>query len=197
MRRFVEPGVPLVLGAARPAPQRHVAHPPGPAARLREPTRRHMASMRFSAAYREQANARTDTVPAYGRIAAQASGNNDLSCKFKSADQAGSRVMISARKLPSVTVRLRQPQPGSAPGHPGTRIGDCRGVTEGACHETSLPSPRSGPMSGAGDDDEDLLHQAQTAMSPIMSKRRAESSLEIATVRASCKAPEAGTAPSA
>jgi len=42
-----------------------------------------------------------------------------------------------------------------------------------------------------------LLHQAQTAMSPIMSRRRAESSLEIETVRASCKAPEAGTAPSA
>ena len=28
MRRLIEPGVPVVLGAARPAPQRQVAHPP-------------------------------------------------------------------------------------------------------------------------------------------------------------------------
>ena len=112
--------------------------------------------MRFSAAYREQANARTDTVPAYGRTVAQASDNHDLSCKFKSTDQARPRNYDQCRKLPSVTVRLRHPQPGSAPGSPGTTIGDCRGVTEGVCHETSPPLPRSGPMSGAGDDDEDL-----------------------------------------
>jgi hypothetical protein len=28
MRRFVEPGIPVVLSTARPAPQRQVAHPP-------------------------------------------------------------------------------------------------------------------------------------------------------------------------
>ena len=28
MRRLIEPGIPVVLGAARPAPQRQVAHPP-------------------------------------------------------------------------------------------------------------------------------------------------------------------------
>ena len=40
--------------------------------------------MRFSAAYREQANARTDTAQAYARTVVQASDDHDLNCAFSS-----------------------------------------------------------------------------------------------------------------
>ena len=86
MRRLVEPGVPVVLGAARPAPQRHMAHAPAVSRRLRVLVRRCTAATRFSAAYREQANARTDSARACWRTVVQASDDHALSCGFQSAE---------------------------------------------------------------------------------------------------------------
>ena len=51
--------------------------------------RRCMAATRFSAAYREQANARTDTGQVYGRTVAQASDDHPLSSQFASTGMSG------------------------------------------------------------------------------------------------------------
>jgi len=84
MRRLVEHGVPVVLVAA------HASLPhdpcPGHARHFLVPGRRCTASTRFSAAYREQANARTGSARACGQTVKQASEDPALSCRFQSQD---------------------------------------------------------------------------------------------------------------
>ncbi len=83
MWRLIEPGVPVVLGAARPAPQRQVAHPPAPALGLaswladaRHPRNflRHTGSKRMP---------HTDTGQACGRTEVQASDDHPLSSQLR------------------------------------------------------------------------------------------------------------------
>ena len=86
MRRLVEHGVPVVLVAAHAAPQGHVTPCPGRARHFLVQGRRCTASTRFSAAYREQENARTGNAQACGQTVEQTSEAHALSCRFQSQD---------------------------------------------------------------------------------------------------------------
>ena len=68
-------------------------------------------------------------------------------------------VMTSARQLPFVTVRLRQPQPGGVSSRPRTRISHVPGsLVKGVCHEalSTFVTVTADEQREAADDDEDL-----------------------------------------
>ena len=85
MRRLIEPGVAVVFGAARPAPQRQVAHPPALALGFASwQSQMHGIHEIFCGMPRSKRMPVRTSAQACVRTMVQASDNNDLSCKFKS-----------------------------------------------------------------------------------------------------------------
>ena len=87
---------------------------PGPAFRLRGLVRTCTAATRLSAAYQEQANARTDSARACSRRVTQASDNHSVTCEFQSIVWCVPGGGQDPR-LRFVTVRLRQISPAASP----------------------------------------------------------------------------------
>jgi hypothetical protein len=108
---------------------------PGPGSRPHGLACRRTASRRFSAAYQEQANARTDSGRAGARTAVQASDNHALICEYKSMKQGACFNGDYSRRLRFVTVRLRQLSRAACPPGQGPESVMGRVVCEGVCHE--------------------------------------------------------------